>query len=274
MKFSASIFTVVIFLFLLNSCEKVIEIDLNEAAEAIVIEATVTPDKKPFTVLISKTSAFLGIQSKKPVSGAKVRIRAEKGKAISFIEYETGIYRLDKTLIMPGFWYVIEVDYEGITYSARSYLNEVVPIQDLGFTYFDGFGLFETGYKVSCYIREPADFENYYRIKYYVNGRETNTNGEISLYSDKLINGKDIGLGQRTLVFKETDTLTVELQSIDKATYDYFSTLERISGAAWQQNAAPSNPISNFNNGALGYFSAYSYFRKTVYVRDYIKNRK
>jgi len=259
------------FLFLLNSCEKMIEIDLDGAEEAIVIEATMTSDKKPFVVLISKTSAFLGTQKKKPVTGALVSVRAEKGKPKYFIEYEAGLYILDKTFAFSGFWYVIDVEYEGVTYTARSFMNEIVPIVDLSFTYFDGFGFFENGYKVSCFIREPANQENYYRVKYFVNGKESNSNGEISLFSDKLINGKDIGLGQRTLVFKETDTLTVELQSIDKSAYDYFSTLERISGSGWQQNAAPSNPLSNFNNGALGYFSAYSFSRKTVYIKDYIK---
>lgn len=258
-------------LLLLNSCEKVIEIDLSEATEAIVIEATLTSDKMPFTVLISKTSPYFGINSNNPVSGAVVSVRAEGGKTKYFSELEPGYYVLDKTLAFAGHWYIVDVEYEGVIYSARSYLNEPVPIVDLGFSYFDGLGFFDNGYKVSCYIREPVDQENYYRLKYFVNGVESNQHGEISLYTDKLINGKEIGLGQRTLVFEELDTLTVELQSIDKAAYDYFSTLEAITRSDWQQNVAPSNPISNFNNGALGYFSAYSFTRKTVYIKDYIR---
>jgi hypothetical protein len=80
-----------------------------------------------------------------------------------------------------------------------------------------------------------------------------------------------IGLGQRSMVFQKTDTLIVELQSIDKATYDYFTTLESISGNVMEQTASPANPISNFNNGALGYFSAYSFDRKIVIIKEYIK---
>ncbi|MFY9153156.1 MAG: DUF4249 domain-containing protein [Prolixibacteraceae bacterium] len=271
MKNTKYISILAIFLLFLSSCEKVIEIDLSDAAEAIVIEATMTSDKLPFIVLISKTSPYFGSQSGNPISGAIVSVRAEGGKPKYFSEKEPGIYILDKNVAITGYWYVVDVEYEGITYSARSYLNEVVPIVDLGFSYFDGLGFFDNGYNVSCYIREPADQENYYRLKYYVNGVESNTNGEISLYTDKLINGKEIGLGQRTLAFEESDTLTVELQSIDQAAYDYFSTLENITRSDWQQNAAPANPVSNFNNGALGYFSAYSYSRKTVFIKNYIK---
>jgi len=255
-----------------SSCEKIIEVDLSESGEVIVIEATMTNNKLPFTILVSKTSPYFGTKTKNPVSGAKVSIRAEKGKPKYFEEISPGIYQLKGTFAAPGFWYITDVEYDGITYSARSFMNEVVPILDLSFSYFDGFGFFDSGYKVNTYIRDPANKENYYRLKYFVNGKTIDDGGEITLYSDQLFNGKDIGLGQRSTVFQETDTLTIELQSIDKLTYNYFLTLENISGNAIQQSASPANPISNFNNGALRYFSAYTFDRKTVIVRDYLKN--
>jgi hypothetical protein len=257
--------------FLLVSCEKVINVDLAGSAEAIVIEATLSTEKQPVRVLISKTSPYFGAKAGNPVSGASVSIRSEKGDPHYLTESEPGVYTLGKTWASPGYWYVVDVEYDGVTYTARSFLNDMVPIVDLGFSYFDGMGFFGNGYTVACYIRDPGDAENYYRLKYYVNGKPIDDKGEISLYSDKLFNGKDIGIGQRLLVFQETDTLTVELLSIDKAAYDYFSTLENITATDWQQSAAPANPISNFNHGALGYFSAYSVARKTVVVKDYLK---
>lgn len=257
--------------FFLASCEKVINLELAGSAEAIVIEATLTTEKQPIQVLVSKTSPYFSSGTGNPVSGAVVSIRSDNGKPHYFKENEPGVYTLDKTWVNPGFWYVVDVEYDGVKYSARSFLNDQVPIADLGFSYFDGMGFFDNGYTVTCYIRDPGDVENYYRLKYYVNGKPIDDKGEISLYSDKLFNGNDIGIGQRMLVFQETDTLTVELQAIDKAAYDYFSTLENITASDWQQSAAPANPISNFDNGALGYFSAYSVTRKTVVVKDYLK---
>lgn len=254
----------------LISCEKVIEVDLNDADKAIVIEASITNEKQPYILNISKTSSFFSSKSGNKVSGATVSVRVDKGKPRFFNELSPGVYVLDRTVAFAGYWYIIDVEYEGIIYSAKSFLNEAVPIVDLGFSYFDGYGFFDSGYKVSCYIREPGDKVNFYRIKYFVNGKLITDKGE-SLYTDKLINGKEIGIGQRTLVFNESDTLTVELQSIDKNAYEYFSTLENIISERWQQNASPANPISNFNNGALGYFSAYSFSRKTVIIKDYIR---
>lgn len=261
----------VLVFFIFSACEKVIEFDLSESEEAFVIEANITNNKLPFTVLVSKTSPYFGAKSNNPVSGAIVSVRAEKGKAKYFDEIEPGVYQLRGTIATAGHWYIVDVEYDGVTYSAKSFMNEEVSISDLSFSYFDGFGFFDSGYKVSTYIRDPAGRENYYRLKYYVNGRIADDRGEIALYSDQLFNGKDIGLSQRSQVFQETDTLTIELQSIDKAVYNYFSMLENITGGTMQQTASPANPLSNFNNGALGYFSAYTYDRKTVVIKDYIR---
>lgn len=259
--------------FAFSACEKVIEFDLSESEEAFVIEAIINNSKQPFTVLVSKTAPYFGAKSNHPVSGAIVSVRAEKGKTKYFEEIEPGVYQLRGTIATAGFWYIIDVEYDGKTYNAKSFMNELVPIMDLSFSYFDGFGFFDSGYKVSTYIRDPAGSENYYRLKYFVNGRMADDHGEIALYSDQLFNGKDIGLSQRSQVFQETDTLTIELQSIDKAVYNYFSMLESISGGTMQQTASPANPVSNFNNGALGYFSAYTYDRKTVVIKDYIRKK-
>jgi len=254
-----------------SSCEKVIEFDLADSKSIIVIEATITSNREPFTVLVSKTSPYFGTASSELVSGATVSVRIENGKPRYFKELSPGIYRLEKTFAQANYWYIIDVEYNGVTYSARSFLNEPVPIADFSLSHFDGFGIFDSGYKVNCFIRDPVGIENYYRIKIYVNGLPIVDEGEINLYSDKLFDGKLIGLVQRSAVFKETDSILVELQAIDKATYDYFSTLESISGIEIIQSASPANPISNFNNGALGYFSAYSYDRKPLIVADFIK---
>lgn len=262
------------FLFLFvsfSACEKVIEFDLSGSKEAIVIEATITNNKLPFTVLVSKTSPYFGKKTDNLVSGAKVSTRVEGGKPKYFVETEPGVYKLENIRASAGYWYIIDVEYEGITYSASSFMNEPVPIVDLNFSYFDGLGIFDSGYKVNCYLRDPVNKENYYRLKFYVNGKPIDDRGEISLYTDKLFDGMLVGLGQRSIVFKETDTLTVELQSIDKAAFTYFLTLESISGNEMQQTASPANPISNFSNGALGYFSAYSFDQRTVILSDFIK---
>ena len=258
-------------LFALSACEKVIEYDLHNSKEAIVIEATISNNNSPFKVLVSKTTPYFETTKNNPVSGAKVSARSENGKVKYLVEISPGVYELQKIVALPGYWYVVDVEYDGITYSARSFMNETVPIAEVGLTYFNGYSFFDSGYKVNTFIMDPVNTENYYRIKYYVNGKANTDPGGSSVYSDQLFNGKDIGLTQRSIVFKETDTLTIELQSIDKSAYNYFSTFEKISWDDIQQSASPANPISNFSNGALGYFSAYTSDTKQVIIKDYIQ---
>ncbi len=263
---------ILIISFIFSACEKVIEINLADAKPVIVIEATITNGKEPFTVLISKTSPYFGTLKKELVSGARVSLRSDNGKPRYFTEQSPGIYKMEKITAFVNNWFIVDVDYDGVTYSARSYLHAQVPIVDVTISHFDGLGFFDSGYKINCFIRDPANIENFYRIKVYIEGKAVNNDGEIDLYSDKLFDGKVIGLVQHSsTVFQETDVVTVELQAIDQAAYDYFSTLENITGIEMIQSASPANPISNFSNGALGYFSAYSVDRKTVVIKDYLK---
>lgn len=265
-----SIWLIILAVFVLPSCEKVIDYDLQSADPVIVIEATVTSNNEPFNVLISKTTPYFGASESSLVQGAKVSIKTENGKPRYFNEISPGVYQLNKFIAPPKNWYIINIENEGITYTAKSYLNNFVPIVDCNITYFEGLGFFDSGYKINCFIKDPPDVDNYYRLKLYKNGKTVNTKGEMDIYTDRLFDGKTIGLMQNSsVVFDITDTVIVELQSIDKAAYDYFSTLEGITGLEFVQSASPSNPISNFNNGALGYFSAYSYDRKTVIISNY-----
>jgi hypothetical protein len=55
------------------------------------------------------------------------------------------------------------------------------------------------------------------------------------------------------------------LQCIGNGAYEYFSTLSQSSSG--MQSSTPSNPASNFSNGALGYFSAYSVRSETIIVQ-------
>lgn len=263
-SFAISILTV------LAACEKLIEIDLTDSKEVIVIEASITNIKSPIKVLVSKTSPYLGTKTASPVSGAIVSIRTERGKPNYFVETMPGEYVYPNNSVEPGRWYICEVEYNGITYTARSFMNEKVPIGDVKFTHFDGLGFFDSGYKVVCFIKDPEKAVNYYRLKYFTNGKLVDDHGDMSVFSDKLFNGKMVGLNQGSFVFQKTDTLIVEIQSIDKAAYDYFSTLKSISGFETFQSASPANPISNFNNGALGYFSAYTYERRKMIIQDYL----
>ena len=66
--------------------------------------------------------------------------------------------------------------------------------------------------------------------------------------------------------FQIDDTIGMELRSIDKDIYYYLNEAISIIGENSASAAAPANPNSNWNNNALGYFSAYGNSRKETII--------
>lgn len=107
-------------------------------------------------------------------------------------------------------------------------------------------------------VYDPEQYTNYYRFVAYHKNREITSR---RVFDDQFSNGKiiagEFGLND-SIDFKPGDTITVELQNIDKGTYDFFRTLRNGAAGLAFLSASPSNPISNISNNGLGYFSACS----------------
>ena len=259
---------ILFFLILLfTGCEKVIEVDLNDANPAIVIEANITNSAKLVEVKISKTASYFGTDSINMVSNAVVTIETEAGKKVTLFEVKKGIYRTWNLYPMPGRTYKITVEAEGKTYSAESVLNYSVEIDSLTQEYNDGFGFLKKGYNVNLYFHDPEEAKNYYRLKIYVNGKLDQNDADYIIFDDQNMNGQYIELKIRRKIFDVGDSVTYELISLDEGAYEYFNSLQELVNVN-PGSAAPSNPVSNFSNGALGYFSAWSSDSKTIVIEE------
>ena len=83
----------------------------------------------------------------------------------------------------------------------------------------------------------------------------------MQVLNDNRNDGNQVRTSLMMKTFQSGDLVEIELIHFDEASYNYFSTLGDIIGSSRGPNsgsAAPGNPISNWTNGALGYFSAYS----------------
>ena len=78
----------------------------------------------------------------------------------------------------------------------------------------------------------------------------------------------------RAGIFEEKDSIKVgdefrvELLNIDRANFDYFNTANDVSasggGGMGLGSVAPTNPNTNWDNNALGYFGAYTVSEATT----------
>lgn len=254
--------------FTLSSCEKVIDIDLNSSAPQVVIEGNVSDQAGPYYVKISKSVNFSESNSFPAIQGATVIIQDNTGIIDTLKETTAGTYETIKTQGVSGRTYTIKVNTPGssTTYTASSTMPSLVTLDSIQTPPSGGFG--NSPRYVIPQLNDPAGIENYYYLIKYVNGKRISILNNSTVRSDRLTNGKtltqpifDNNPNNKTLA---GDSVTIELQCIDKPIYDYYKTLAQVGGAS--QQATPSNPISNFNNNALGYFSAHTSSKKSVLI--------
>ncbi len=266
-----------VLLLALSSCQKIVSIDLNAAAPRIVIEGNITDQHDTTSVVISKTGTYFSSNiNVPPVSHALVTISDELGNRDTLKEAWNGTYQSPALKGIAGKRYTLNVLSEGNAYSAVSDMPKKVLIDSLySIQVRERNG--GIGFDIYVVFRDPAESGNFYRIRPRVNSLPPDSiNGARNfLYNDKLANGTEITerIGVRIHngdkgSIAVGDTITVDLLSIDQATYDYNKTLQAIRSSDQSATAlSPANPNTNLTNGSLGYFAAYAYDSKRIILR-------
>ncbi len=255
------------FLMALFGCEKVIDINLNDVNPNTVIEANLTDKPGDVEVKITKTGAYFGASELQTVSGANVVLEDDSGRRFELKEKEPGFYMHERVAPDTGRTYKLTVESDSEVYTASSTLRPAVEIEKLEYFYEEGKSFFDDGYYLLLYFKDPPDESNYYRVNVYKNGRLRTDAGNLILFTDDYVEGKEVQLTLRGTVFNNGSVAKVELISLDKGAFDFYRTFDDVATTN-PGSAAPANPTSNFSNGALGYFSAYSSDEETVVINE------
>lgn len=251
-----------IFSLFLIGCEKTININLIGAKTRPVIEGIITDNAGPYFVKVSHqldTSVYTSFDS------ASVVIWDDHGQRDTLINSKPGVFKTTTLIGVPGRKYFIIVKIGASTYSAsntiplKSNLDSLI-IDTLSYNNINYFTV------TPCFI-DRLEHGNYYRFIQSINDTTDKT---IFLFSDKTNNGINsylplISINSNVLI-KKTDLVKVEMQCIDKSEFDYFSTISMQTNFNIGGNPAYTNPISNFNGDALGFFSTHTSQLKSIVV--------
>lgn len=246
------------------SCEKVIDVNLKNATPQIVIEGIVTNEAGPYQVRISQTVEFSAGNSFPPVSGAVVSITdSSTGFTESLTEASPGTYITQSLQGFSGHTYQLYVSALGKEYNASSTMPRPVELDSVTFLSNSNFG--DNIIDAVPNFLDPPGLGNYYKFTEYINGKQLK---KTFAFEDRLSDGKyhTRQLFTDSAYIKAGDRVLVEMNCIDKNIYSYFNTLEQITDNNNFQSATPSNPNTNINNNALGYFSAQTVSRKEAVV--------
>jgi hypothetical protein len=248
--------------FLCNSCEEVIQVDLNTATPKLVIEAAINW-KKGTTgnlqkVKLTTTSGYYDTTTPK-VSGAIVTVKNSANTLFTFIEKpNTGEYNCTNFVPVLNESYTLTVLYKGSTYTATETLKPVAPITKIVQNNEGGF----TGNSIDIktYFNDPASETNSYLYKY---SYTTQVKVEYYVDEDTFFQGNQFFSISQKDGLKVGDKIEVSHFGISKAYYNYLNVLVTIAGntggSPFQTPPATvRGNISNTTNPTnypLGYFS-------------------
>ena len=261
-----NIFKLFTLLLLFTSCEKEIDLNLDDKSGVLVVDGNVTDQAGPYYVQLTKSVPFTQANTYPAVTDATVTISDQTGKQDQLVYDANGRYKTTTLIGTPGNVYTLKIVVDGKTYTASSRLPKVVPLDSLTQDSIK-FGS-EVRYAIRPMYTDPMDLGNNYRFIISVNGK---SNKAYNLISDNINNGK---VNQRAFPIindediepelKKGDVITVEMHGLDLPIYTYYNALAEITGRG---GVTPANPPSNISGGALGRFSAHTVAKKSLTLK-------
>ena len=288
------IFLLIITTLILASCEKGVTFDLDESSPKIVVEATIETNRAPFVILSKSQNFFSQItpdileasfvrNADVYVSNGTVTHKLKEYTLALATGYTFYFYSIDSSNLSTAFVGQINTPYslrivaEGKEYTASTKIPAITRKIDSLF-WKQAPGSNDTN-KVALMVRatDQAGYGDY--IRYF-----TKRNSESfypafnSVYDDQIIDGTSYEIEvergvDRTqdlpddyTLFDKGDTVTLKLCQIDKATYDFWRTMEFSYGSIGNPFASPTKVLSNMSNNALGYFGGYAPQFRTIII--------
>lgn len=260
-----SLFFYSLILLLLDSCQKVIQVNLNGTTAEYVIVGKITDEPGSCEVSITRSKDF-GEDNQFPgISGATVTIE-NNGVVTSLPETDQGIYSASGLLGQPGQTYLLTVHLGTATFTASSTMPQPIGPDSV----YVSTGRLTNKKYVTVIYRDPAGVANYYHFIQYVNGKKEPS---IFVSDDEFTDGQTVkpqldfnnDTNDPARDIKSGDSVRIDMICNDAAVYTYWSSLN--DGATGTgQSASPANPVTNISGGALGYFSAQTVRTKGIKV--------
>jgi len=280
--------TACLLLILISACEKAINFNLDKSDSQLVVDASIENSKAPI-VFLSKSLDYFSeitpdILSASFVHGAKVTISNDSTSAIlkeyavpsDSIGYVVYYYSIDSSLGPNAFLGAFGEHYSlSITVNAQQYTAETtIPVLTKK---IDSLWWIPapnnpdtTKVVVKARVTDPPGLGNYIRYFTNIDGGPFFP-GLNSVFDDQIVDGTtydidvDKGVNRNQSIdlenyafFYRGDTAGVRFCNIDKATFDFWRTMEYNYQSIGNPFSSPTKVLGNISNGALGYFGGYA----------------
>lgn len=288
------IISVLVFCILLISCEKKVDFKLDDVTPKLVVEATIENGQPP-VVYLTKSQAYFSQIDLSTLANSFVRnaeVYVSNGTLTHRLkEYSISAagglnfyyYSIDSANLATAFTGELNKQYSlriltgGKEYTAVTTIPAITKrIDSLYWKQASGSNPPE---KVAVMIKatDPPGLGDYARY-FTKRNQEIFYPGLNSVFDDQIIDGSTYDIQVERGVerngnvpegysfFDKGDTVTLKLCNIDKATYDFWRTMEFTYASVGNPFASPTKVSSNISNGGLGYFGGYAAQYRTIII--------
>ncbi len=285
------LYTISIIIVLFSSCNdsyQEIEWEVNDQASRLIVVGEITNEYKYHTILLKQSDSYFSNQALPKVSGATISV-TDGENSYDFVEdlNSKGTYKSEIEFAgIKGNTYTLTIELETAIndetlYSATCKLNGGFDIESaMSFIYdnpLEGAGSGDSTVLLTyIYGVEPKEIGNYYAINLYKNSillNDTIDEQEVFYDDESGVNGENVMAFFFFETFQQTDTVTIEIRSVDKGYYEFIDGVQQVAQGydPFGFSGPPANPIGNIEGGdAFGYFLA-SYVSKYSTMPVYVK---
>lgn len=248
------------------SCEKEIDLKYKHDFDRLVVEAILVKGETTHQIRVSREINYFEVPEFKAAEDVLITIKDEAGNTGTFYYLDSGYYRLDNYDINFSTNYTLSLKDGNKTVEASCKTSSEIVLDSLILNTYSVNGGNYPG--ITPVFTDPLGEKNYYIGSTTLSGFPySNYYNSNQLFTDELIDGQTNTNSVLFYNFYESgDTLEFRLRSVDYYRHQFLKTINESYDSGGFFSAAPSNPISNFKDKALGYFSVELESRKTFVV--------
>jgi hypothetical protein len=284
-----------LFLFCFSACEKGITFNLDKTNIQLVVDGSIENGKAPVIILSRSLDYFSSISpailESSFIHGAEIHL--SNGIATQQLkEYSVPLgqgdsiyyYTIDSSNLSQAFSGVLNTHYSlqilssGQQYSAETTIPALAKKIDSLWWKPAPDNPDTSKVILMSKVTDPAGLGNY--IRYFTKVDDSLFYpGLNSVFDDQIVDGStysipvEKGVDRNRKIdfenysfFNRGDTVTVKLCNIDKATYDFWRTMEFSYQSIGNPFSSPTKVLGNISSGALGYFGGYAAQYKTLII--------
>ena len=244
------------------SCEKTVDLDLDQIDPKIVIEAVITNQADYQFVKVSRTAGFYDSGETPRVIDAVVLVEDDLGNDFVFTHDadSAGFYFPSAPFIgVVGRTYTLTVTVNGEIFTAQDKMYPITEIDSLEYQINadekDDPKDEDKFYEVLLYAKEPQETEDYYLFKFFRNDSLTVYSPSDIYFADDKTLGEEINGVPSPVYYAVEDSARIEMYSLSRGGFVFYSDLfNLINNDGGMFSPPPANSRTNLTGGALGFF--------------------